>query len=196
MHHDEEEAEEYGNRSRPAGDDEGQLVEGKGADDDALRGGEDCRNRVSFGGPCASGNLLLRSSKVVLQCRFISAPAVRDAAVVRWGGLGAAAAYGWSRRRGGWWESTRRSGEGRTGAAAQRGQRRNERMGRSAERSAVTARCCQVGEEGPRGRRRRWWTVAVTAGRTTIRQGLDGDGRRGSANAKERERRRRRRRRN
>jgi len=49
---------------------------------------------------CASGNLLLRSSSVVLQCRFMSAPAVCDAAVARRGGLGLGAAYGRSRRCG------------------------------------------------------------------------------------------------
>ena len=45
MHHDEEEAEEYGDGSGSAGDDEGQLVESKGARDDALGRGEDCREQ-------------------------------------------------------------------------------------------------------------------------------------------------------
>jgi hypothetical protein len=127
----------------------------------------------------------------------MSASAVCDAAVARRGGLGPVAAYGWSRRR----------GFGRERVDSAIGQRKDRRSGsgrtRTEEKRANEVVCGavdghnQVPGRGARSQRTTATataTITVMAGRTTIRQGLDGDGRRGSANAKERERRRRRRR--
>ena len=114
-------------------------MKGKGAGDDALGRGEDWRIRVSLSLEdtlCASDNLLLRSSSVVLQSRFMASPAVCDSAAARRGGRGAVAAYGWCRRRG--WERVDSAiGATGTGGAAQRGQAVNERMGRSAHTSSA-----------------------------------------------------------